>query len=96
MKRVVISAIIGLAAATFAMGPAQADTCVSANEFSKIKNGMTEVQVKNLTGTNGTVSASAGSGKYKVVLRSYKTCTKYGAVSVSYMGGKVSSKAGVF
>jgi hypothetical protein len=96
MKKVILAAVLGLVAATFAIAPAQADTCVSNKEFSKIKNGMTESQVKKLTGTNGKVDASAGSGKYKVVLRSYKTCTKYGAVSISYMGGKVSSKAGVF
>ncbi len=96
MKKFLISTVIGLAAATMAIGPAHADTCVSAKEFSKIKNGMTEAQVKKLTGTNGTVSASAGSGKYKVVLRSYKTCTKFGAVSISFMGGKAQSKAGVF
>ncbi len=96
MKKFLISTVIGLAAATMAIVPAHADTCVSAKEFSKIKNGMTEAQVKKLTGTNGTVSASAGSGKYKVVLRSYKTCTKFGAVSISFMGGKAQSKAGVF
>ena len=96
MKKILVSALIGLVAATISIGPAQADTCVSSKEFSKIKNGMTEPQVKSLTGTNGTVSASAGSGKYKVVLRSYKACTKYGAVSISYMGGKVQSKAGIF
>ena len=76
--------------------PAHADTCVSSSEFGRIKNGMTEAQVKSLTGTNGTVFTAAGSGKYKIVIRSYKTCTKYGAVSISYMGGKLTSKSGVF
>jgi hypothetical protein len=57
---------------------------------------MTEVQVKNLTGTNGTVFTAAGSGQYRIVIRSYKACTKYGAVSISFMGGKLQSKSGVF
>jgi hypothetical protein len=76
--------------------PALADSCVSSSEFSRLRTGMTEVQVKNLTGTNGTVFTAAGSGQYRIVIRSYKACTKYGAVSISFMGGKLQSKSGVF
>jgi hypothetical protein len=96
MKKVILAAVLGLVAATFAIAPAQADTCVSNKEFSKIKKGMTESQIKNLTGTNGKVISSAGSGKNKIVIRNYKACTKYGAVSILYWGGKVNSKSGVF
>jgi hypothetical protein len=96
MKKVIFAAVLGLVAATLAIAPAQADTCVSSKEFGKIKNGMTESQVKTLTGTNGTVFTSAGSGKYKIVIRNYKACSKFGAVSIGYMGGKVNSKSGIF
>lgn len=78
------------------VAPASADTCVSKAEYGKIKNGMTVAAVKALTGTNGTSFSSAGSGKYKVEIRSYKTCTKFGSVSLGFLGGKLNSKAGVF
>ena len=96
MKKIVLSILVALAFAGGLVGPAHADSCVSSAEFGKIRNGMTEAQVKSLTGTNGTVVTAAGSGKYRIVIRNYKACTKYGAVSMGFMGGKLSSKTGVF
>lgn len=79
------------------VGPANAaSACVSQAEFGKIKNGMTIAKVKSLTGTNGTLTSAAGKGSYRVELRSYKACTKYGAVAISYIAGKVSAKSGLF
>jgi len=96
MKRYVISAMVLAALFGSTVAPASADSCVSSSEFSRLRTGMTESQVGALTGTNGTVFTAAGSGKYRIVIRNYKTCTKYGAVSISFMGGKLSSKSGVF
>lgn len=94
MQKIALALISALLIA--GASPALADSCVSSSEFSKIRTGMSELQVKNLTGTNGTVFTAAGSGKYRIVIRSYKACSKYGAVSISFMGGKLQSKSGVF
>jgi hypothetical protein len=96
MKKVIFTSVLGLVVATLGIAPGVADTCVSNNEFSKIRNGMTESQIKRLTGTNGQVVSAAGAGKNRIVIRNYKACTKFGAVSILYWGGKVNSKSGIF
>lgn len=78
------------------VAPASADSCVSKAEYAKIKNGMTVAAVKAFTGTNGTSVTAAGSGKYRVEIRSYKACTQFGTVSLGFLGGKLNSKAGIF
>lgn len=96
MKKTVLAVLLSMTFAVGGMAPAHADSCVSSSEFGKLRNGMTEAQVKSLTGTNGTVVTAAGSGAYRIVIKSYKACTKYGAVSLGFMGGKMNSKSGIF
>lgn len=96
MKKLAIVALVLSTIVGPSISSATADSCVSSSEFSKLRNGMTESQVKSITGTNGTVFTAAGSGQYRIVIRNYKTCTKYGAVSISFMGGKLSAKSGIF
>jgi hypothetical protein len=96
LKKTVLAVLLSMTFAVGGMAPAHADSCVSSSEFGKLRNGMTEAQVKSLTGTNGTVVTAAGSGKYRIVIKSYKACTKYGAVSLGFMGGKMNSKSGIF
>lgn len=75
---------------------ANAAGCVSQKEFSKLKNGMTVSKVAKLFGTNGKRGAFARSGAYTSEVRSYTTCTPYGAVAISFSNGKVAAKSGVF
>ena len=96
LKKIFLCSLVSLTLAIGFVAPAHADSCVSSAEFGKIRNGMTEAQVKSLTGTGGTVVTAAGSGKYRIVIRNYKACTKYGAVSMGFMGGKLNSKTGIF
>ena len=100
MKKVIstiATVIVLVVITTGASVSAQAqDRCVSSAEFRKIKSGMSMTQVKNLTGTGGTIATQAGTGAYKIVIRNYKACTQFGAVSVGFMGGRVTSKSGVF
>ena len=74
-----------LATSGFAAAPAQANAtpgCVTAREFAKIRNGMSKATVAAKFGTKGKRSAFARSGSYTAEVRSYNTCTPYGAVSV--------------
>jgi hypothetical protein len=96
MKKIIIAVLISLLPTTFAGFPAQADTCVSAKEFYKIKQGMSEAQVKKITGTNGKADYVSGSGKWRVVGKQYKTCERYGYVGIVFMGGKLHTKSGFF
>jgi hypothetical protein len=96
MKKLAVAFLIGFVPMSISSVPAFADTCVSAKEFSKIKQGMTEAQVKKITGTNGKATFVSGSGKWRVVSKDYKTCEKYGYVGISYLGGKLDTKAGFF
>lgn len=96
MKKFLISVLVGLVAATLSIGPAQADTCVSAKEFAKLKQGMSEAQVKKITGTNGKATFVSGTGKWRVVSKDYRACEKYGYVGINFMGGKLDTKAGFF
>jgi len=96
LKKTVLAVLLSMTFAIGLVAPAHADSCVSSAEFARLRNGMTESQVKSLTGTNGTVATAAGSGRYRIVIRSYKACTRFGAVSLGFMGGKMNSKSGIF
>ena len=75
---------------------ADAAGCVTQREFSHAKKGMTKTKVAHIFGTKGRRSSYASSGGYTAEVRSYKTCTPYGSVAVSYMNGRLQAKSGVF
>jgi hypothetical protein len=101
MKRITKLSIAGLVIAglvgVVAPLPAVASPgCVDQSEFKKIKNGMTKARVAKLVGTKGELFSAAGSGRFKLEVRSYDACTEFGIVSIGFMGGRVESKTGVF
>lgn len=73
----------GLAAVA---APAEAANprCLSKPEFRKIHKGMSPARVARIVGSPGHVAASSSSGGYRFVIRDFKTCTRYGAASVSF------------
>ena len=75
---------------------AQAAGCVTQREFSHAKRGMTKTKVAHIFGTGGKRMSIASSGGYTAEVRSYKTCSPYGSVAVSYMNGRLQAKSGVF
>ena len=58
--------------------------CVTQSEYKKAKKGMTPQKVKSLFSTNGKREARADFDGYVSEIRSYKTCSKYSAVSISF------------
>jgi hypothetical protein len=81
----------------FALSPANATKgCVTPKEFAKAKTGMSVSAVAKLFGTNGKVLAESEAFGVKVVMRDYKACTSFGAVSVMFSNGKLESKSGIF
>jgi len=87
---------LGLLVGTAPLPAMASPGCVTQQEFKKIRNGMSKAQVAKLVGTKGKLFSAAGSGSYRFEIRSYKACTEFGAVSIGFMGGKVSSKTGLF
>ncbi len=84
-----------VAATLLTAGPAHAG-CVTKSGYSKVRNGMTVSQVASTLGTNGKRAAYSKIGSQSAEVRSYVTCSKYGAVAISFSNGRVSAKSGVF
>jgi hypothetical protein len=57
---------------------------------------MTISQVKKIWGTNGKRDSYSKVGSSSAEVRSYKACSQFGAVAVSFMDGRVAAKSGVF
>jgi hypothetical protein len=75
--------------------------CVTKSEYKKAKKGMTKKRVATIFGTNGKLEARATSGGYASEIRSYRTCSKYSAVAISFAkkpGGtpRLSAKSAVW
>ncbi len=70
--------------------------CVSQAEFRQVKRGMSKAKVHRIFDTAGRRDAISHGGGFTFEIRSYKACSKYGAVSVGYTNGKLESKAAVF
>lgn len=91
MRRIVVAlvAVLGLAGGTVAFVPTASAAnktpgCVTKAEYKKAKKGMTKAHVKNIFGTGGKREARASSGGYVDEIRSYKTCSKWSAVAISF------------
>ena len=70
--------------------------CVTQAEFKKAKKGMKLKRVHGIFDTKGRRAAISHAGGYTFEIRSYKTCSPFGAVSVGYENGKLSNKSAVF
>jgi hypothetical protein len=82
----------------FVAPAAHADTpgCVTQTEFAHVKKGWTKKRVHGVFDTIGKRQVISKGGGYTIEIRGYKTCTPYGAVSVSFTNGKLDAKSGVF
>ena len=58
--------------------------CVTRAEFNGVHKGWTKPSVDHKFGTHGHRDAGATSGGYRSEIWSYKTCTRYSAVSIAY------------
>lgn len=70
--------------------------CVTPSEFAAAREGMTVSQVTELFGVSGTVSAESSGFGTTIVIRDYPACTEFGAVSVLFTDGRLSTKSAVF
>jgi hypothetical protein len=103
MKKLLLSAaaVAALTGGTIAVSPAahaavDKRPCVSQSEFAQAKKGMAISKVHGIFDTPGKRVSFASAGGYTVEIRSYKTCSAYGSVAVSYENGKLTAKSGVF
>jgi hypothetical protein len=71
-------------------------SCMTQREFSALHKGQTLTRVAAIVGSRGHVEASSTAGSYNASVRSWKTCTPYGAASATFMNGRLTAKAGVF
>jgi hypothetical protein len=90
---------VGTAGAlTLAPAPASADTggCVTKTEFRKVHKGMKKQRVHRIFDTRGHRDAFAQSGGHTAEIRSYRTCSPYSAVAISYGDGRLDGKSAVW
>jgi hypothetical protein len=69
------------------------DPEITLAEFDKIKEGMTPSQVAKIVGGTGKTQSSGGSGEYAFESRQYDGDAFASNAIVTYMNGKVSTKA---
>jgi hypothetical protein len=70
--------------------------CVDQSEFRRARRGMTKAQVARLFDTAGKRDAISSGGGFKFEIRSYKACSRFGAVSIAYNNGRLSNKTAIF
>jgi len=80
---------------------ADSPNCVSRSEYRKVHRGDGKNKVHRIFDIDGRRQAISQGGGYAFEVRSYKSCTKYGAVSIGFEkegGGKwkLSSKSAVW
>lgn len=75
---------------------AAADGCVAQSEFAKVKKGFSKAKVARVFGTKGKREAISRGYGVTIEIRSYRACTRFGAVSVSFENGRLSAKSAVF
>lgn len=87
----------GPAAVVSTAAPATAaDSCVSQREFASVKKGFSKAKVARVFGTKGSREAISRGYGVTIEIRSYRACTRFGAVSVSFENGRLSAKSAVF
>ena len=77
---------------------AQADTpgCVTRAEYSHVHKGTTKARVSRIFDTSGHRQVIARSGRFTSEIRSYRTCSRYSVVSISFGNGKLDAKSAVW
>jgi hypothetical protein len=88
-------AVLGLCLSV-AAPPAAAGGCVTPSEFARARTGMTSAQVARVFGTYGRVATKSSGYGTTIIIRDYKACTQFGAVSVLFTNGRLTTKSSVF
>lgn len=98
MKKALCALALAVVWIGFGASVAQADTprCVTKREYRHVHSGMGRAHVHRVFDIRGRRVAYASAGSYTSQVRSYRGCHHRGAVSVSYLNGKVTAKAAVW
>ena len=86
MKTIILTLAALVAAGAVSAAPAAADTagCVTRAEYRAVHKGYSMTRVHRIFDTAGKRAAIATSGGYGSQIRSYRTCSRFSAVSVSF------------
>ncbi len=87
MLRVTLGSMaLVLTATTTLILPASADTpdCVTRAEYRKVHRGDSKPRVHRIFDVRGKREAISSSGGYKSEIRSYRTCSRFSAVSIAW------------
>jgi hypothetical protein len=96
--RLLAVVVLALGTVTIA-APAQAagtPGCVTRAEYKAVHKGNSLTRVKAVFGTGGTRMSRVVFGGSSAEIRSYRTCSVYSSVVVSYSDGLVQNKAAVW
>jgi hypothetical protein len=74
----------GGAVATAPSASADTENCVTRSEYRRVDRGTPKSRVHRIFDIDGKRQAVARSGGYVSEIRSYRTCSEYSAVSISY------------
>lgn len=98
MRRVLVILAAGAVAVTAATGTAAAanPSCMTQREFRAVHKGQTVAQVARIVGSRGHVEASSRAGTYTMQVRSWRTCSPFGAASAVFTNGRLTVKSAVF
>jgi hypothetical protein len=94
MKKLICALVLAVATVGLGAPVAQADTrgCVSRSEFQRVHHRMGKARVHRIFDTRGHRDVRVG----RIEIRGYRTCSRHGAVSVSYRRKRVTAKVGVW
>jgi hypothetical protein len=98
MKKLTCAFALAVASLGVAAPAAHADTpgCVVKAEYRQVQKGMTKRRVHRIFDTDGKRDAIARSGGQTFEIRSYRTCSRFSAVSLSFDNGRMSGKSAVW
>lgn len=82
----IAASVLTMAGSLLTTAPASADTegCVTRAEYRKVHRGDTKARVHRIFDTAGHRDAISSSGGYRSEIRSYHTCSRFSAVSISW------------
>jgi hypothetical protein len=86
----------GLTMTTPDLASADTPRCVSKAEFRQVKKGMSKSRVAGIFDTAGKRDAISSGGGYTFEIRSYKSCTRFGAVAIGFSNGKLDNKTAIW
>jgi hypothetical protein len=98
MKKLVAACALAVASVGVVAPAAHADTagCVTKSEYRKVNKGMSKTRVHRIFDTDGRREAIARSGRFTSEIRTYRTCSRFSSVALSFGNGQVDGKSAVW